>query len=85
MDAKARVIPWSTRPQQGKESTITVPVTPEVSSTQVPDFAALDGVLLVLPDEQLDALGTIFASSPLRRAMTFEAYLIVKGYGQGLD
>jgi hypothetical protein len=48
----------------------------------VPAFSPIEGVLVVLPDEQLDALGTIFASSPLRKAMTFEGYLIVKGFGQ---
>lgn len=85
MEATARVIPWSARTQQGKENPATVPATPEASSTPAPEFVALDGVLLVLPDEQLDALGTIFASSPLRRAMTFEGYLIVKGFGQPLD
>jgi hypothetical protein len=38
-----------------------------------------------MPDEQLDALGTIFCASPLRRVMTFEGYLVARGFGYGLE
>jgi hypothetical protein len=85
MEATARVIPWSNKAQQGKEKPPTVPVAPDAlggSATPGPAFSPIEGVLVVLPDEQLNALGTIFASSPLRKAMTFEGYLVVKGFGQ---
>jgi hypothetical protein len=87
MEATARVIPWGNKALQGKEKPSTLPVAPEASGgpvTPAPAFSPIEGVLVVLPDEQLDALGTIFASSPLRKAMTFEGYLIVKGFGQAL-
>lgn len=85
MEATARVIPWGNKAQQGKEKPSTLAVAPEASGgPPAPAFSPIDGVLVVLPDEQLDALGTIFASSPLRKAMTFEGYLIVKGFGQAL-
>jgi hypothetical protein len=75
MEATARVIPWNV-----KERSVTAAVT--ASGTE---FGALHGVLIMLPDEQLEAFGKIFCSSPLRRAMTFEGYLIAKGFGQGLS
>ncbi len=81
---EARIIPWSGRARQVRESPVTVSTTSEAAGALAPGLAALDGVLLVLPDEQLEALGTIFASSPLRRAMTFEGYLVVKGLGRPL-
>lgn len=87
MEATAKVIPWSSKTQQGKQKPATVPGALEAPSTPsppAPEFTAIDGILLVLPDEQLEALGTIFASSPLRKAMTFEGYLVVKGFGQPL-
>jgi hypothetical protein len=85
MEATARVIHWGNKAQQGKERSSTVPVALDAlggPATPAPAFSPIEGVLVVLPDEQLDALGTIFASSPLRKAMTFEGYLIVKGFGQ---
>ena len=85
MEATARVIPWSNKAQQSKEKPATLPVAPEslgAPPPPVPAFSAIDGILVVLPDEQLDALGTIFASSPLRKAMTFEGYLVAKGFGK---
>jgi hypothetical protein len=85
MEATARVIPWGSKGQQGKEKVATVPVAPGALGEPPPPspaFSAIEGILVVLPDEQLDALGTIFASSPLRKAMTFEGYLIAKGFGQ---
>jgi len=44
-------------------------------------FEPIPNTVILIADEQLDALGTIFCSSPLRRSMTFEAYLFIKGYG----
>jgi hypothetical protein len=85
MEATARVIPWGNRAQQGKERPATVPVPPEVLDVPPPLaslFNPIDGILVVMPDEQLDALCTIFASSPLRKAMTFEGYLVAKGFGR---
>ena len=84
MEATARVIPWGNKAQQGKEKPATVPTALEglgVPPPTAPAFTAIEGILVVLPDEQLDALGTIFALSPLRKAMTFEGYLIAKGFG----
>jgi len=85
MEATARVIPWGNKGQQSKERPATVPVPPEVLDVPPPAasaFSPIDGMLVVMPDEQLDALGTIFASSPLRKAMTFEGYLAAKGFGR---
>jgi hypothetical protein len=83
MEATARVIPWTQR--TSKENPVSVSQMPEPSTVPAHEFASLEGVLLALPDEQLDALGTIFASSPLRKAMTFEGYLVVKGFGRPFD
>jgi hypothetical protein len=38
-----------------------------------------------MPDEQLEALGTIFCASPLRRVMTFEGYLVARGFAYGIE
>ena len=85
MEATARVIPLSGKPQQVK-----VPVGEGTSVSSVPGVAgpqlgALEGVIVRMPDEQLDALGTIFCASPLRRVMTFEGYLVARGFGYGLE
>ena len=83
MEATARVIPWNV-----KERSVAAAVTAEATSISPgsgTEFGALHGVLIMLPDEQLEAFGKIFCSSPLRRAMTFEGYLIAKGFGQGLS
>ena len=87
MEATARVIPLSGKSQHVKERPSAVAAGPEDPSAALPpsEFGALDGVVIVLPDEQLDAFGTIFCSSPLRRAMTFEGYLVAKGFGQPAD
>jgi hypothetical protein len=74
MEATARVIPWNV-----KERSVAA------AAANGMEFGALHGVLIMLPDEQLEAFGKIFCSSPLRRAMTFEGYLIAKGFGQGLS
>ena len=77
MEATARVLPWT-----GKTSRTAVVSEPP---HPLPHFELLEEALIVLPDEQLEALGSIFAMSPLRRAMTFEGYLVVKGYARGLE
>jgi hypothetical protein len=85
MEATARVIPLSGKPQQLK-----VPIGEGASvsnapATAGPQLGALDGVIVRMPDEQLEALGTIFCASPLRRVMTFEGYLVARGFGYGLE
>ncbi len=76
MEATAKVLAWNGRSAQPKEKT---GANSAVASAT--EFAPL-GYAIVIPDEQLDALGTIFSSSPLRKAMTFEAYLVAKGFAR---
>lgn len=80
MEATARVIPWSGRPNPAptkEPAQVSVAAVSERSG-----FGAIEEFIVMIPDEQLEALGAIFASSPLRRAMTFEGYLIAKGFGE---
>lgn len=35
--------------------------------------------ILILSDEQIEALGALYCMNPVRHHMTFEAYLVVKG------
>ena len=79
MEAAARVIAWNGKFAQPKES---AGANATVTSMFPAGFSPLEDVLIVLPDDQLDALGTIFSSSPLRKAMTFEAYLVTKGFAR---
>ena len=85
MEATARVIPLSGKPQQAKVAI--GEVAPVASATAIvgPQSGALEGVIVRMPDEQLDALGTIFCASPLRRVMTFEGYLVARGFGYGVE
>ncbi|MGH7898564.1 MAG: hypothetical protein ACREQQ_11465 [Candidatus Binatia bacterium] len=78
MEATAKVIAWSGKSTQIKEK----PPVAVTAATPAVAFAALEHSLIVLPDEQLNALGTIFCASPLRRAMTFEGYLVAKGFAR---
>jgi hypothetical protein len=39
-------------------------------------------ILVVIDDAELEVLAKAFAMSPVRQAMTFEAYLAVKGLAQ---
>ena len=39
---------------------------------------------MVIDDAELEALATVFAMSPVRQAMTFEAYLAVKGFARSI-
>lgn len=86
MEATARVIPWSGKPSVAKaQAPGSSAVAPSASPLGAPEHGGelgpLDDYVIMLPDDQLNALGTIFAASPLRKAMTFEGYLIVKGFG----
>jgi hypothetical protein len=80
MEATARVIPLSGKPQQLKVATGEAAV-PGAAPNAPFELGALEGVLVRMPDEQLDALGAIFCASPLRRVMTFEGYLVARGFG----
>ena len=55
----------------------------EPTATKQAAFEPIADALILIADDQLEALGTIFCSSPLRKAMTFEAYLVIKGYARG--
>ena len=85
MEATARVIPLSGKPQQAKVPVGEGPSVSSVPGVAGPQLGALEGVIVRMPDEQLDALGTIFCASPLRRVMTFEGYLVARGFGYGLE
>ena len=81
MEGTAKVIPWSGKPVVAKERNLSAPEASDGPVELGLQVGALDQIVLMIPDDQLDALGTLFAASPLRRAMTFEGYLVVKGYG----
>jgi hypothetical protein len=85
MEATARVIPLSGKPQQTKVATGEVAPVSNATAIVGPQLGALEGVIVRMPDEQLDALGTIFSASPLRRVMTFEGYLVARGFGYGVE
>jgi hypothetical protein len=83
MEGTAKVIPWTSKPATKEKPSS--PSGLETVNTPIDGgsrFEPLSGVVLRIPDEQLDALGTLFSASPLRKAMTFEGYLFVKGYGE---
>ena len=86
MEATARVIPLSGKPQQVKVSAAGEAV-PVSSSPAIvgPQLGALEGVIVRMPDEQLEALGTIFCASQLRKVMTFEGYLVARGFAYGVE
>ena len=50
--------------------------------SQPPRFAPIDGIIVVIGDRELDTLAHLFAISPLKPAMTFEAYLAMKGFAR---
>jgi hypothetical protein len=86
MEATAKVIPWGPKPMTKEKASTPVEVEEEEEAAGGPvepglHFEPLSNLVLWIPDEQLEALGTLFAASPLRRAMTFEGYLVVRGYG----
>jgi hypothetical protein len=84
MEATAKVIPWSGKPAAIKEKSAAVEEAPGRPTLLGLEVESLDQIVLMIPDEQLEAMGTLFAASPLRKAMTFEGYLVVKGYGHPL-
>jgi predicted alternative tryptophan synthase beta-subunit len=83
MEATAKVIPLTSKATVEKERAMLGLI--EAVAAQAPQFGALNDVVVRIPDEQLEAFATIFRSSPLRRAMTFEGYLITKGYGDSVE
>ena len=85
MEATARVIPLSGKPQQSKVAAGEVAPVSNATAIVGPQLGALEGFLVRMPDEQLDALGTIFCASPLRRVMTFEGYLVARGFCYGAE
>ncbi|MGH7819043.1 MAG: hypothetical protein ACREQ9_04655 [Candidatus Binatia bacterium] len=76
MDSQvAKVIPWNAKAKPaGEEAT--------AGSAAEVRLSPLDGVVILIGDDQLDALATTFLMSPYRNAMTFEAYLAVKGFAR---
>ena len=81
MEAAARVIPWNSKVGVAREKSLAPADAGSGNAELGLRVEALNQIVLMIPDEQLDALGTLFAASPLRKAMTFEGYLVVKGYG----
>ena len=81
MEATAKVIPWNTKPAVVREKVAATVGVVGGRGELALRVEALEQVVIMIPDEQLDALGTLFSASPLRKAMTFEGYLIVKGFG----
>ena len=85
MEATAKVIPWTSKPGAAKQK---APYSVETISGPAElalRVESLEQVVLMIPDEQLEALGTLFSASPLRKVMTFEGYLVVKGFGHPLS
>ncbi len=84
MESTARVIRWNAKSDAAREQPRgggTPVLAAELAPMPAGQLGPLDGLTIMIPDEQLEALGTIFAASPLRKAMTFEGYLVVKGFG----
>jgi hypothetical protein len=49
-----------------------------------PSLRPIEELLVVIDDVELEALAKVFTMSPLRQAMTFEAYLAVKGFARSI-
>ena len=49
-----------------------------------PSLRPIEELLVVIDDAELEALAKVFAMSPVRQAMTFEAYLAVKGFARSI-
>jgi hypothetical protein len=49
-----------------------------------PSLRPIEDLLIVIDDAELEALAKVFAMSPARQAMTFEAYLAVKGFARSI-
>lgn len=89
MAAATKVIPWGGRTSRIQDRPSIEAVSPVSRSGPArrngdpdqPCFGPLEDNVIFIGDGELEALGSIFCKSPLRRAMTFEGYLAVKGYG----
>lgn len=84
MEATAKVIPWNGKTLPARDASLPAAERGETGSPVDRRFGPLEGFVIMIPDDQLEALGAIFAASPLRAAMTFEGYLVAKGFGQTL-
>ena len=47
-----------------------------------PRLAPIEDIIVVIDDRELDTLAQLFAISPFKRGMTFEAYLAMKGFAR---
>jgi len=77
----AKVIPWNSKATAAKEKSLASVESASGSVDLGFRVEPLHQIVVMIPDEQLDALGRLFSASPLRKAMTFEGYLVVKGFG----
>jgi hypothetical protein len=50
-----------------------------------PSLRPLERLFIVIDDAELETLAKVFAMSPVSQAMTFEAYLAVKGFARRSD
>jgi hypothetical protein len=75
----AKVIQWNAKPGKGRDDPASDAATGPVT------LGPLEDVLIVLSDEQLDAMAATFRMNPARKAMTFEAYLTVRGFAREHD
>jgi hypothetical protein len=57
----------------------------EQENTPGPSLRPIEDLLILIEDEELEALAKVFAMSPVRRAMTFEAYLAVRGFARRIS
>jgi hypothetical protein len=55
-----------------------------IENSLPPSLCPIEELLVVIDDAELEALATVFAMSPVRQAMTFEAYLAVKGFARSI-
>jgi hypothetical protein len=74
----ARVIPWSGKAVSAREDSSAL----DAVRAEEPRLQPLDELIVVLGDEQLEALAAAFLMHPARKAMTFEAYLAVRGFAR---
>jgi hypothetical protein len=49
-----------------------------------PSLRPIEEIFIVIDDAELEALAKVFAMSPVSQAMTFEAYLAVKGFARSI-
>ena len=82
MESTAKVIRWNKGQAKERPSAPMSLPAPSTPIAEAPPLGCGEDSLILLSDEQLDALGTIFCMSPLRKSMTFEAYLVVRGFAR---